>query len=209
MGEVPLVPYATTGTPALGDAVEPFLEAHEAVLLANHGAVTWGPDARGGPHPNGKPRARRPDSRGRPQPRPDNAPHPRPDARPRAAERKASSWPNRPRILTATIEGLLQQRAQYEQWLARLDSAGDKAPPAVRAKCAGTTRRGCGGDRPAARPFAPTIAEELDRHKGTQAGLDRERRQSKRNWPRRRSVTRSASTPRTNGGGSATRAASS
>ena len=43
MGEVPLVPYATTGTPALGDAVEPFLEAHEAVLLANHGAVTWGP----------------------------------------------------------------------------------------------------------------------------------------------------------------------
>jgi L-fuculose-phosphate aldolase len=43
MGEVPLAPYATTGTPALGDAVEPFLEAHEAVLLANHGAVTWGP----------------------------------------------------------------------------------------------------------------------------------------------------------------------
>jgi L-fuculose-phosphate aldolase len=43
MGEVPLVPYATTGTPALGDAVEPFLAVHDAVLLANHGAVTWGP----------------------------------------------------------------------------------------------------------------------------------------------------------------------
>ena len=42
MGDVPVVPYATTGTPALGDAVEPFLEAHEAVLLANHGAVAWG-----------------------------------------------------------------------------------------------------------------------------------------------------------------------
>jgi L-fuculose-phosphate aldolase len=42
MGEVPLVPYATTGTPALGDAVEPFLEGHDAVLLANHGAVVWG-----------------------------------------------------------------------------------------------------------------------------------------------------------------------
>ena len=42
MGEVPVVPYATTGTPALGDAVEPFLGACEAVLLANHGAVTWG-----------------------------------------------------------------------------------------------------------------------------------------------------------------------
>ncbi len=44
MGEVPVVPYATTGTPALGDAVEPFLADHEAVLLANHGAVTWGTD---------------------------------------------------------------------------------------------------------------------------------------------------------------------
>ena len=42
MGEVPVVPYATTGTPALGDAAEPFLEAHEAVLLANHGALAWG-----------------------------------------------------------------------------------------------------------------------------------------------------------------------
>jgi L-fuculose-phosphate aldolase len=44
LGPVPLVPYAMTGTPALGDAVEPFLARHVAVLLANHGAVTWGPD---------------------------------------------------------------------------------------------------------------------------------------------------------------------
>jgi len=44
MGEVPVVPYATTGTPALGDAVEPFLEGHDAVLLANHGALAWGAD---------------------------------------------------------------------------------------------------------------------------------------------------------------------
>jgi L-fuculose-phosphate aldolase len=44
MGEVPVVPYATTGTPALGDAVEPYLDAHDAVLLANHGAVAWGVD---------------------------------------------------------------------------------------------------------------------------------------------------------------------
>ena len=44
LGSVPLVPYATTGTPALGDAVEPFLDRHVAVLLANHGAVAWGPD---------------------------------------------------------------------------------------------------------------------------------------------------------------------
>jgi L-fuculose-phosphate aldolase len=44
MGEVPCVPYATSGTPALGDAVEPFLDRHVALLLANHGALTWGQD---------------------------------------------------------------------------------------------------------------------------------------------------------------------
>ena len=44
MGEVPVAPYGTTGTPALGDAVEPFLAGREAVLLANHGALTWGAD---------------------------------------------------------------------------------------------------------------------------------------------------------------------
>jgi L-fuculose-phosphate aldolase len=44
MGEVPVVPYATTGTAALGDAMEPYLAEHDAVLLANHGAVTWGAD---------------------------------------------------------------------------------------------------------------------------------------------------------------------
>jgi L-fuculose-phosphate aldolase len=44
LGSVPLVPYAMTGTPALGDAMEPYLARHAAVLLANHGAVTWGAD---------------------------------------------------------------------------------------------------------------------------------------------------------------------
>lgn len=44
MGEVPCVPYATSGTPALGDAAEPFLNRHVALLLANHGALTWGRD---------------------------------------------------------------------------------------------------------------------------------------------------------------------
>jgi L-fuculose-phosphate aldolase len=46
MGEVPLAPYGTAGTHALGDAVEPFIPTHDAVLLANHGALTWGPDLR-------------------------------------------------------------------------------------------------------------------------------------------------------------------
>ncbi len=44
MGEVPCVPYATSGTPALGEAVEPYLDRHVALLLANHGALTWGRD---------------------------------------------------------------------------------------------------------------------------------------------------------------------
>ena len=43
LGGVPLVPYATPGTAALGDALEPFLDAHDGFLLANHGATTVGP----------------------------------------------------------------------------------------------------------------------------------------------------------------------
>ena len=178
MGEVPVVPYATTGTPALGDAVEPFLEGHEAVLLANHGALAWGADLATRPHPDGKPGARGPDSPGRPKPRPGDPAHPRPDARPRAAERKVPSWPNRPRILTRPSKALLQQRAQYEQWLARLDSAGDKAPPAVRARVRSDYEARLRGVIDQLRGHAATIAEELDRHKGTQTGLDGERRQA-------------------------------
>lgn len=41
-GAVPLVPYATPGTEELPDAMEPFLAAHDAFLLANHGATTVG-----------------------------------------------------------------------------------------------------------------------------------------------------------------------
>lgn len=42
VGQVPLVPYGTPGTPELGDRVEPVIGQHDAVLLANHGAVTVG-----------------------------------------------------------------------------------------------------------------------------------------------------------------------
>ena len=42
LGGVPLVPYAAPGTPALGDALEPFLAHHDGFLLANHGATTVG-----------------------------------------------------------------------------------------------------------------------------------------------------------------------
>jgi L-fuculose-phosphate aldolase len=42
-GHVPLVPYGTPGTRELGDQVERFVVGHDALLLANHGAVTVGP----------------------------------------------------------------------------------------------------------------------------------------------------------------------
>jgi hypothetical protein len=77
-----------------------------------------------------------------------------------------------------TIEALLQQRAQYEQWLARLDSTGDKAPPAVRARVRSDYEGRLRGVIEELRGHAATIATELDRHKGTQTGLDHERRQA-------------------------------
>lgn len=42
MGTVPLVPYATPGSDALADLFEPFLDRHDAFLMANHGATTVG-----------------------------------------------------------------------------------------------------------------------------------------------------------------------
>lgn len=44
LGCVPLAPYGTPGTTELCDSVEPFLRNYDAILLANHGAVTYGPD---------------------------------------------------------------------------------------------------------------------------------------------------------------------
>jgi L-fuculose-phosphate aldolase len=46
LGSVPLVPFAMPGTPALGDAMSPYLAAHDAFLLASHGATTVGPSLR-------------------------------------------------------------------------------------------------------------------------------------------------------------------
>jgi L-fuculose-phosphate aldolase len=42
IGGVPLVPYATPGSPALAAAIEPFLPLHDAFLMANHGATSYG-----------------------------------------------------------------------------------------------------------------------------------------------------------------------
>ena len=44
LGKIPLVRYATPGTPELSAAIEPYVEHYDALLLANHGVVTCGPD---------------------------------------------------------------------------------------------------------------------------------------------------------------------
>jgi L-fuculose-phosphate aldolase len=41
---IPLAPYGTPGTTEVCDSIEPFLMNCDAILLANHGVVTYGPD---------------------------------------------------------------------------------------------------------------------------------------------------------------------
>lgn len=42
LGTVPLAPYATTGTDGVAASLAPLIPGHDAILLANHGAVTYG-----------------------------------------------------------------------------------------------------------------------------------------------------------------------
>ena len=42
LGTVPLAPYATTGTDGVAESLAPLIPGHSAILLANHGAVTYG-----------------------------------------------------------------------------------------------------------------------------------------------------------------------
>lgn len=44
LGEVPLVPFALPSTEELPDSITPYLAKHDALLLANHGALTLGGD---------------------------------------------------------------------------------------------------------------------------------------------------------------------
>jgi L-fuculose-phosphate aldolase len=41
-GPVPLAPYATTGTEEVGQSLRPYIPNHDAILLANHGLLTYG-----------------------------------------------------------------------------------------------------------------------------------------------------------------------
>lgn len=44
LGNVPVASYATPGTQEVPDSIAPFCKDYNAVLLANHGALTWGKD---------------------------------------------------------------------------------------------------------------------------------------------------------------------
>lgn len=44
LGTVPIAPYATPGSQEVPDSIAPFCCSYNAVLLANHGALTWGKD---------------------------------------------------------------------------------------------------------------------------------------------------------------------
>lgn len=75
-----------------------------------------------------------------------------------------------------TIDELLEQRKQYEQWLAKLDASGDKAPPAVRQRVRGDYEARLHGVIEQLRSRGAAISEELERYHASQAELDRERR---------------------------------
>jgi hypothetical protein len=75
-----------------------------------------------------------------------------------------------------TIDELLEQRSQYEEWLAKLDASGDKAPPAVRQRVRGDYEARLQNVMEQLRSRGAAIAEELERHHASQAELDRERR---------------------------------
>ena len=44
LGTVPLAPYADLGTQKVADVAAPYANDYHALLLANHGAVTWSED---------------------------------------------------------------------------------------------------------------------------------------------------------------------
>jgi hypothetical protein len=75
-----------------------------------------------------------------------------------------------------SIEALLEQRAQFEQWLTKLDSAADKAPLAVRQKVRADYEVRLRGVIDRLRSHSATIADELHRHQAAQGDLDAQRR---------------------------------
>jgi hypothetical protein len=69
-----------------------------------------------------------------------------------------------------TIEKLLEERSQYEQWLARLNDAG--APDAVRSRVRSDYQARLQGVMEQLRAHGTTIAAELERHETEQGQLE-------------------------------------
>jgi L-fuculose-phosphate aldolase len=44
LGSIPLAKYGTPGTPELAEALEPLVSQYDAILMSNHGVVTYGTD---------------------------------------------------------------------------------------------------------------------------------------------------------------------
>jgi L-fuculose-phosphate aldolase len=44
LGCIPVAPYATPGSPELSEVMDPLVQGYDAILMANHGVVTCGPD---------------------------------------------------------------------------------------------------------------------------------------------------------------------
>jgi L-fuculose-phosphate aldolase len=44
LGCIPVARYGTPGTSELCTEIEPYVQGHDAILMANHGVVTYGPD---------------------------------------------------------------------------------------------------------------------------------------------------------------------
>jgi L-fuculose-phosphate aldolase len=44
LGSIPVARYGTPGTSELAASIEPYVQDHDAILMANHGVVTYGPD---------------------------------------------------------------------------------------------------------------------------------------------------------------------
>jgi L-fuculose-phosphate aldolase len=42
LGSIPLARYATPGTPELAESLKPLVSGHDAILMSNHGVVTYG-----------------------------------------------------------------------------------------------------------------------------------------------------------------------
>jgi hypothetical protein len=75
-----------------------------------------------------------------------------------------------------SIEGLLEQRTRFEQWLAKLDATGDKAPAAVRQKVRADYEARLRDVIERLRGHSATIAQELERHQASRSDLDGRRR---------------------------------